>query len=163
MVQEAGVTTDPFVVAVLIGVTRLMFTALAAYISKKFGRRPAALISGVGMTISLLLLATHLVLSVPEFDPSQMEMGWNETDSENSTENNTILLTGGEEEPQPSLIPVFSILLYILTSTLGFLTLPWAMIGEVFPSQVRGVRTNSLKIRVRYTYEFREQHDPINI
>ncbi|CAB0014757.1 unnamed protein product [Nesidiocoris tenuis] len=149
VVREAGVTTDPFVVAVLIGVTRLLFTVLAAYVSKKFGRRPAALISGVGMTISLLVLATHLLLSVP---PSPM----GETvvdDTYNETANDTELLTTGTDEPEASIIPVLTILSYILTSTLGFLTLPWAMIGEVFPAQVRGV-AGGLTTCATYTMSF---------
>jgi sugar phosphate permease len=31
-----------------------------------------------------------------------------------------------------------SLVMYILSSTVGFLTLPWAMIGEVFPFRIRG-------------------------
>ena len=36
-----------------------------------------------------------------------------------------------------SWFPVTSLFLYILTCTLGFLTLPFSMLGEVFPSRVR--------------------------
>lgn len=36
-------------------------------------------------------------------------------------------------------LPVTAILLYIVASTLGFHTMPWAMMGEVFPAEVRGV------------------------
>jgi len=32
-----------------------------------------------------------------------------------------------------------AILGYIVTSTIGFLTLPWVMVGEMFPSELRGV------------------------
>ncbi|KAF6207877.1 hypothetical protein GE061_016326 [Apolygus lucorum] len=157
VVREAGVTTNPFVVAVLIGLTRLLFTILAAYMSKKLGRRPAALISGVGMTVSLLVLATHLINAPKPMIPAQEEFevdyDYNDTFTDNSTDNNTMFQTTGEETIETSLIPVISILLYILTSTLGFLTLPWAMIGEVFPSQVRGV-AGGITTCMTYTISF---------
>jgi hypothetical protein len=34
--------------------------------------------------------------------------------------------------------PILALVMYILSSTVGFLTLPWAMIGEVFPARIRG-------------------------
>lgn len=39
---------------------------------------------------------------------------------------------------QSTWLPMFLILLFIFTSTIGFLTLPFAMIAEVFPQNVRG-------------------------
>ncbi|XP_054266048.1 facilitated trehalose transporter Tret1-2 homolog isoform X2 [Macrosteles quadrilineatus] len=136
VVQEAGVKTDPFLVTVLIGLTRLVFTFLAAYLSKKFGRRPTAILSGVGMTLSLITLATHLYLlsptpSVTKLSTSNLSDILNTTDVFNSTAVETV--------ESVSFLPVTMLLLYILASTIGFLTLPWSMIGEVYPAQVRGV------------------------
>lgn len=139
MVQEAGVMTDPFLVTVLIGLTRLIFTFLAAYLSKKFGRRPTAILSGVGMTLSLITLATHLYLLSPSpTTPFELFTPGNLSDIVNSTEavvNPTVIVASDSV----SYLPISMLLLYILASTIGFLTLPWSMIGEVYPAQVRGV------------------------
>jgi Sugar (and other) transporter len=52
---------------------------------------------------------------------------------------NFVHTLGGEEEVSMSWLPTVCILVYIVTSTLGFLTLPWVMVGEVFPADLRGV------------------------
>lgn len=54
---EAGVTIDPFLCAVLIGLARLVTTCPMGIILEKWGRRPAGLVSAFGMGISMLLLA----------------------------------------------------------------------------------------------------------
>lgn len=132
-------TTDPFLVAVLIGITRLLFTIIAAWMSRRFGRRPTALISGAGMTLSLMVLATHLLL--------QHQKQSNQLESLNRIANETQNISTAFENSMkgfnkpPSFLPIISILIYIISSTIGFLTLPWSMIGEVFPVQIRGVRT----------------------
>ncbi|KDR07367.1 facilitated trehalose transporter Tret1-2 homolog [Zootermopsis nevadensis] len=41
--------------------------------------------------------------------------------------------------PALSWLPATTLVLYIFMSTVGFLTLPWAMIGELFPTRVRGI------------------------
>lgn len=45
----------------------------------------------------------------------------------------------GLEEVPVSWLPTVCILVYIMTSTMGFLTLPWVMVGEVFPADLRGI------------------------
>lgn len=54
---EAGVSIDPFMCAVLIGVARVVTTCPMGYVLEKWGRRRAGLISTLGMCISMLLLA----------------------------------------------------------------------------------------------------------
>lgn len=54
---EAGVTIDPFLCAVLIGLARLVTTCPMGIILEKWGRRPAGLVSAFGMGVSMLLLA----------------------------------------------------------------------------------------------------------
>lgn len=56
-VSEISGTIDPFICTVLIGFTRLITTTLLGFLSDKFGRRPLGILSGIGMTISMLSLA----------------------------------------------------------------------------------------------------------
>lgn len=74
------------------------------------GRRPLAIVSGAGMTLCMLTLATHLLLQS----------------------------RGGPGLMAGPGLPAAALVAFILASTLGFLTLPWAMIGEVFPASFRG-------------------------
>lgn len=54
---EAGVTVDPIICAMLVGLTRITTTFLVGYILDKWGRRPPAMLSGFGMMISMFVLA----------------------------------------------------------------------------------------------------------
>jgi len=102
---EAGVEIDPLLMAILIGVTRVVTTILFGFILDKWGRRQPALISCIGMTICMILLA------------------------------------GSTWFPALGEIPYLSvccIIIYIFTSTFGLMTLPFSMLGEVFPQKVRG-------------------------
>lgn len=42
-------------------------------------------------------------------------------------------------EPMVTWFPVACIFIFIITSTLGFLVVPWVMIGELYPLRVRGI------------------------
>lgn len=101
--QEAGVTIDPVLCAVFVGVARVITTLIMGPMLDKLGRRPLTLFSGIGMTTCMFLLAGN-----SWFD-------WNLTQ-----------------------LPVVCIILYIITSTLGFMTLPFSMNSEIFPQKARG-------------------------
>lgn len=54
---EAGVAIDPLLCAILIGATRVVTTFIMGYFLDKFGRRPPAMASGLGMALSMFILA----------------------------------------------------------------------------------------------------------
>ncbi|KAJ8686396.1 hypothetical protein QAD02_022190 [Eretmocerus hayati] len=108
--RDAGLTIDGYLGAILIGLTRLIGSLALAFVSEKLGRRFPAIVSGVGMTLFMAILSIYLYLK----------------------DCNYLIADGG-------LIPAICIMMYIFTSTVGFLTLPFAMIGEVFPSSVKEI------------------------
>ncbi|KAH8283698.1 hypothetical protein KR018_012543 [Drosophila ironensis] len=55
--SEAGIQIDPFMCALLIGLARLVTTCPMGYILELWGRRRAGIISTLGMTVCMLLLA----------------------------------------------------------------------------------------------------------
>lgn len=110
IIKNAGITIDPYLGAVLIGLTRLFGTVVAAWASKRFGRRPLSIVSGTGMTIFMGILSVYLIAK---------DRGYSMRD-------------GG-------LTPVICVLMYIFTSTLGFLVIPFAMVGEVYPAKVKEI------------------------
>ncbi|XP_037950645.1 facilitated trehalose transporter Tret1-like isoform X2 [Teleopsis dalmanni] len=102
---EAGVTIDPVLCAVLIGVTRVLSILPMGIILEKLGRRRSGIISAIGMCCCMFLLAAQ---------------SWCEWLN------------------KVPLLPVITLVGFIMLSTLGLYTLPFFMISELFPQQVRG-------------------------
>nr|XP_022907727.1 facilitated trehalose transporter Tret1-like isoform X2 [Onthophagus taurus]XP_022907728.1 facilitated trehalose transporter Tret1-like isoform X2 [Onthophagus taurus]XP_022912396.1 facilitated trehalose transporter Tret1-like [Onthophagus taurus] len=117
IVKEAGViSTDPYLIIVLIASTRLAGAILISSISKKLGHRPPSIISGVGMTLCMITLFIYLYL---------IHLG----------------IIGDDLKTKLSWLPIFLLVFYFFTTTLGFLTVPFAMAAEVFPTKIRGLAT----------------------
>ncbi|KAL5273279.1 hypothetical protein ACFFRR_000196 [Megaselia abdita] len=106
---EAGVTIDPILCAIFIGLARLITTILMSPFIDKLGRRPLAFCSGFGMAICMFTLASNT------WFPETMS-----------------------EIP---LLPVVCINGFIVASTLGLMTLPFAMTAELFPQKIKGPAT----------------------
>jgi hypothetical protein len=113
IVRETGVQVDGYVVTVFIGIARLVMSVTFSYACTRCGRRLLFKISGVGMTLSVGLLAGFLTLTHDEFigPETARTFGW---------------------------VPITALVLYVIMGTLGFLTLPFAMLGEIFPAKIRG-------------------------
>lgn len=110
IIDEAGVKLDRNLGAVLIGLTRFVGSLLVAGVSRKYGRRIPSIISGVGMAVFMGGLSIYLFMKG----------------------NGYVIADGG-------VIPAVCILMYIFASTLGFLVIPFAMVGEVFPTKVKDI------------------------
>jgi len=108
IMAKSGVQIDPFLGAILIGIARFIACFFTAGMSQKFGRRIPSIISGIGMTIFMSSLSLYLFLA----------------------EKGTVMADNG-------IVPVICMMMYIFTSTLGFMSIPFAMVGEVFPSKVK--------------------------
>lgn len=58
MVQQAKVTTDSYLVAIMIGLVKIVGSVFALWLSSKLGRRVPAVWSGLAMSASMLALGT---------------------------------------------------------------------------------------------------------
>lgn len=103
---EAGVAIDEFLSAVIIGVIRCCTTILIAFASDRYGRKPLAISSGIGMFFSMAGLATCV-----KFPLTETSFSW---------------------------LPSLFLFAFIFTGTLGILTLPFAMVAEMYPQKTRG-------------------------
>lgn len=128
IVEEAGVNIDAYLAIVLIALTRVIGSFIVSFGSKYYGRRPPSIFSGAGMTICMILLSGYLFLS----------------------ERNVI-----SKETVVSLnwLPMFLLIVYFFTATIGFLTLPFAIAPEVYPVKVRGLATG-LTVCLAYLFNF---------
>ncbi|XP_071453263.1 trehalose transporter 1-like protein [Hetaerina americana] len=136
IVLESGVTgIDPFIATVFIGLVRLIASISVSLGMKKWGRRAPSIISGAGMTVCLAAVAihvtTHTKTPVTPFEETLLSAD----EKFNVTE---IPAEGGLGIPAEAWLPTIALFGYIALGTIGFLTIPWAMMGEVFPNSVRG-------------------------
>uniref|UniRef100_A0A1B6LZB8 Major facilitator superfamily (MFS) profile domain-containing protein n=1 Tax=Graphocephala atropunctata TaxID=36148 RepID=A0A1B6LZB8_9HEMI len=109
--KDAELSEDAYTVALFIGIVRVISTFITTWLCNRWGRRKPAVAMGVGVTLSLLVLSGYLALrhSYPQAIPSTP---W---------------------------VSIICILVNILTSSIVFSTMLWSMLGEVFPTNVRGV------------------------
>lgn len=102
---EAGVEIDAFLSAVCIGIIRLVTTVLVGLASVRFGRKPMAISSAIGMLVGLVGITLCLV-----FHTNDGKYSW---------------------------LPIVFLFAFVFFGTIGFLTLPFAMVGEMYPQKSR--------------------------
>lgn len=109
MKETIGSGLNEYVAMLIIDSLRLFMSIIACIMLRRFGRRPLALISGIGTFISLfsLTLYTFLIKLYPQGTSVY--------------------------------IPMTCLVFYILFVTSGFVPLPWAMMGEIFPLKHRSL------------------------
>lgn len=106
--SAVGGAFNEYTAMLIIDALRVVASLIACVLLRKMGRRPLALISGVGCVISLLSLALFTFLS----------------------KIHTTL-------PHYSYFSLFSLMGYMCFVMLGLMPLPWTMLGELFPLNVR--------------------------
>lgn len=98
---------------IILGVLRFVFTIVACIAMRSCGRRPLSFISGIGCGMTMLGLGTYMYYKS--------------------------LWDAQGIPPMHTWFPVTCIFVFIITCTLGFLVVPWVMIGELYPMKVRGI------------------------
>ncbi|KAK9504944.1 hypothetical protein O3M35_009110 [Rhynocoris fuscipes] len=107
--QESGASLDKYLATVTMGIVRLVFTIVSCIMLRRCGRRPLTFISSIGCGISLLVLGTYMYF----------RLGW---------------ISAGQP-PQVTWLPVAAMMIFTAASVMGYLVVPWVMIGEVYPTQ----------------------------
>lgn len=121
------VILNPYFITVVGGTLILLMSVGASFVYPKTSVRALACISGFGMACSMFFIALYLSL----------RRSW---------------LIG----PQYSIMnffPLVALLVNIVSSTIGFLILPWSMMNEVFPLQVKGL-ASGVTTSLGYIFSF---------
>lgn len=126
IVKNSGIEFDAYATIVLIGLVRFFSATSLNYICRKFGRRPLSIFSGVLMAICMLGLGVF-------------KLQQNKIDD--SLKNSLMF------------IPIVLLLVYFCTSTIGFLSMPFAMSAEVYPARVRGT-ASGISSCIAYIFSF---------
>nr|XP_032510956.1 facilitated trehalose transporter Tret1-like [Danaus plexippus plexippus] len=111
--EASGASLDKYYLTISMGVLRVVFTVVGCILCRRCGRRPLTFVSAFGCGSTMIILSVYMYYV----------QYWN---------NNNI-------PPQHSWIPIAAIYLFTVFCTLGYLIVPWIMIGEVYPTQVRGI------------------------
>ncbi|XP_049958120.1 facilitated trehalose transporter Tret1-like [Schistocerca serialis cubense] len=108
---SAGSRMDPSDCAIIVGVVQVLATFLSTVLVECAGRRIWMMLSMSGMGICLLLMGVYFNLK--NSDPETADhIGW---------------------------LPLLSMCLYLLFFSLGAGPLPWVVIGEIFPGEIKGI------------------------
>ncbi|XP_023024324.2 facilitated trehalose transporter Tret1 isoform X1 [Leptinotarsa decemlineata] len=110
MKETIGEGVNEYLAMLIVDTIRVLMSLVACVLLRKIGRRPLALVSGVGTSVSLLSIGAYsfLAKSYPQLKSA-------------------------------SYVPMISLVAYMVFITVGFVPLPWAMIGEIFPLKNRSV------------------------
>ncbi|XP_039748735.1 facilitated trehalose transporter Tret1-like isoform X2 [Pararge aegeria] len=111
--EASGAQFDKHWLTISMGILRVIFTVVGCILCRRCGRRPLTFVSAIGCGSTMITLSVYLYYV----------QYWKD--------NNL--------QPQHSWIPVASLYLFTIFCTLGYLIVPWIMIGEVYPTQVRGI------------------------
>ncbi|XP_048098768.1 solute carrier family 2, facilitated glucose transporter member 8 isoform X2 [Alosa alosa] len=114
------------VASVIVAAIQVVFTAVAALLMDRAGRKILLIVSGVAMTISTAMFGVYFWLSSPNHSSGQVAM---ETPGPVSL------------APQPDLawLALVSMGLFITGFALGWGPTPWLVMSEIFPTRGRGL------------------------
>ncbi|XP_028048848.1 facilitated trehalose transporter Tret1 isoform X2 [Monomorium pharaonis] len=107
--QDAGSTIDENISTIIIGIVNFISTFVAASVIDKLGRKMLLYISAVLMALTLFSLGGFFY--VKSLDVDVTAFGW---------------------------LPLVSLIVYVIGFSLGFGPIPWLMMGEILPAQIRG-------------------------
>lgn len=125
-----GENLNEYGALLLLGIIRFIMSILTAYLSRTIGRRTLCIASGLGMSFAMFFSAMFVYLT---FAPS---------DGNAASTMTTLLLK------QKWLLLVV-VLFYVCMSSLGFVVIPWTLIGELLPISFRGIGGG---IMISYAY-----------
>uniref|UniRef100_A0A1B6MHK8 Major facilitator superfamily (MFS) profile domain-containing protein n=1 Tax=Graphocephala atropunctata TaxID=36148 RepID=A0A1B6MHK8_9HEMI len=118
---------NPYFITVVGGTLILLVSVGASFVYPKTSVRAIACISGFGMAGSMLFLGLYITV----------RRSW--------------LI--GPSYSFMNFFPLLALLCNIISSTIGFLILPWSMIGDVFPLQVKGL-ASGVTTSLGYIFSF---------
>lgn len=122
--ESAGSTLKPSIATIIVGIVQTIFTVVSSMLIEKAGRRILLLQSCICMGLCLTVLGVFFRLRIAEYDVSNI--GW---------------------------LPLASMVIFIITFSMGFGPIPWMMMGELFSAECKGV-ASGLAVMVNWILVF---------
>ncbi|KAG8141768.1 hypothetical protein E2320_006451 [Naja naja] len=121
---------------VIVGSIQVIFTATAALIIDKTGRKILLIISGMIMTASATVFGIYFRITVP---------------SPSNSSHFQLLNTPLMEEGHPlAWLAVLSMSFFIMGFALGWGPIPWLVMSEIFPLRARGIASGACVLLTPY-------------
>ncbi|XP_049786249.1 facilitated trehalose transporter Tret1-like [Schistocerca cancellata] len=121
--QQSGVALDADVCSIIVAAVQTVSSVATSLLADRAGRRPLLLLSLSGCGLTMATLATLFYLKdVVRADLTAVQ--W---------------------------LPLAAMAAFIVFNILGIGPLPWAIVGEVFPSEVKGVATGIVSVALAVT------------
>ncbi|CAH0389626.1 unnamed protein product [Bemisia tabaci] len=121
------VLLNPYFVTVVAGFIILICACSVSFLLPKFGVKGLSTISGVGIAISWLIIGLYIFIRRTWLVELQYSLF--------------------------NLIPLCGIILNVVSSSIGFYPLPFAILGEIFPPKIKGV-ASGIATCVAYLFSF---------
>lgn len=107
--QSVGSALDPTVATIIVGAVQVLATYTSSLLIERAGRRFLLILSDSVMTLCLLVLGGYFYMTAHHFDVSHVRF-----------------------------LPLVVVTLFIIVFSLGFGPIPWVLMGELFPSKLKG-------------------------
>ncbi|KAG5863141.1 hypothetical protein JTB14_022046 [Gonioctena quinquepunctata] len=108
--QAAGTSISPFLSAIMINLVQVIVSYFSIMVIERANRKFFLMISSVGMMLCLTTLGMFFHLKLLEVDTSRL-----------------------------SLLPLGSLMLYMVAFSIGFGPVPWMLLGEIFAPDIKGI------------------------
>lgn len=108
--EEVGSDLGSSESSIILAVVQLITAAFSSSIVDRWGRRPLLLISTSGSAVCTAIIGTYFYLVHLEIDMKPY-----------------------------SIVPMIVIMIFIISYTIGLATVPFAILGEIFPTNVKAV------------------------
>lgn len=114
--------------SVIVGLTQVIFTAVAAVIMDRAGRKILLIISGISMTISTAAFGIYFYLMSKPLNTATLSLTMLDIPSK----------AGAEPPSDLTWLALASMAVFITGFALGWGPIPWLIMSEIFPAKVRG-------------------------
>lgn len=128
---QAGVTIEPAICSIIIGIVQLGVSLTIPFTIDRLGRKKTLLISSIGMFLSEAPLGVYSYLKDNKYDVSQV-----------------------------SILPLICLIAFTTFYTFGYGPIPWIILGEIFPSNVKSAATLTVTCSCRIVAFFITKYYP---
>ncbi|XP_059610133.1 facilitated trehalose transporter Tret1 [Phlebotomus argentipes] len=111
---KTGSSLEPAIATIIVGIVQVVASGLTPFVVDRLGRKIILLFSGLGMAICHALLGLYFFLDYKKAEVVP-DIGW---------------------------LPVLSVIGFVSVYCVGFGPLPWAVLGEMFPANVKSIASS---------------------
>ncbi|XP_055606150.1 facilitated trehalose transporter Tret1-like [Uranotaenia lowii] len=108
---KTGSSMSPAISTILVGIVQVVASAATPLIVDRLGRKPILLVSAAGMCLAHGTMGLYFYMDHIKSDAVE-SISW---------------------------LPIFSLIFFVTVYCIGFGPLPWAVLGEMFPANVKSI------------------------